>query len=126
MLVFSSSLAVYGSDDALPIPAVVDESTLPVPQTSYGAQKLACEHFIADATRKGYVDGRVVRLMTVVVRPGQQNAAASSFLSSIVRDRSRDCPGFVRWTRRCQSPFPRPHAVLQAITIWITHLSDTA
>jgi len=85
-LVFSSSVAVYGSDPVLPLRAVVDEATLPTPQSSYGAQKLACEQFIADATRKGYVDGRVVRLMTVAVRPGRPNAAASGFLSSIVRE----------------------------------------
>ena len=84
--VFSSSVAVYGSDPALPLPPVVDETTLPAPQSSYGVQKLACEQFIADATRKGYVDGRVVRLMTVAVRPGRPNAAASSFISSIVRE----------------------------------------
>ena len=85
-LVFSSSVAVYGSDPALPLPPVVDETTLPVPQSSYGAQKVACEQLIADATRHGHVDGRVVRLMTVAVRPGRPNAAASGFLSSIVRE----------------------------------------
>jgi nucleoside-diphosphate-sugar epimerase len=85
-VLFSSSVAVYGSDPALPLPAVVDEATLPAPQSSYGVQKLICEQLIADATRKGYVDGRVVRLMTVAVRPGRPNAAASGFLSSIVRE----------------------------------------
>jgi nucleoside-diphosphate-sugar epimerase len=85
-LVFSSSVAVYGADPALPLPPVVDEATVLTPQSSYGAQKAACEQLIADATRKGYVDGRVVRLMTVAVRPGRPNAAASSFLASIVRE----------------------------------------
>ncbi|PKV97633.1 nucleoside-diphosphate-sugar epimerase [Amycolatopsis echigonensis] len=84
--VFSSSVAVYGADPAAPLPSIVDETTLPAPQSSYGVQKLACEQFIADATRKGTVDGRIVRLMTVAVRPGRPNAAASSFLSSIVRE----------------------------------------
>lgn len=84
--VFSSSVAVYGADEALPLPSVVDETTLPAPQSSYGVQKFACEQFVADATRKGDIDGRVVRLMTVAVRPGTPNAAASSFLSSIVRE----------------------------------------
>lgn len=85
-LVFSSSVAVYGSDPAHPAPAIVNELTLPMPQSSYGAQKLACEYFIADATRKGNVDGRTARLMTVAIRPGKPNAAASGFLSSIVRE----------------------------------------
>lgn len=86
VLTFSSSLAVYGPDDALPLPEVVNEATLPLPQTSYGAQKLACEALIADYTRRGLLDGRVVRLMTVAVRPGRPNAAASSFVSGIIRE----------------------------------------
>ncbi|KND42944.1 D-erythronate dehydrogenase [Streptomyces stelliscabiei] len=85
-LVFSSSVAVYGSDPALPLPPVVSESTLPTPRSSYGIQKLICEQLIADYTRRGFVDGRVARLMTVVVRPGKPNAAASGFLSGIIRE----------------------------------------
>ncbi|MCH9846963.1 MAG: NAD-dependent epimerase/dehydratase family protein [Betaproteobacteria bacterium] len=85
-LVFSSSIAVYGPDPGLAMPAVVDENTLAAPQTSYGAQKLMCEYLIADYTRKGYVDGRSARLMTVSVRPGQPNGAASSFFSGIIRE----------------------------------------
>jgi len=85
-LVFSSSVAVYGGDPTLPLPPMVSESTLPVPRTSYGTQKLVCEQLIADCTRRGFVDGRVARLMTVTVRPGRPNAAASGFLSGIVRE----------------------------------------
>ena len=85
-VVFSSSVAVYGPDPALPMPDLVSESTLPTPQSSYGAQKYACETLIADYTRKGFVDGRVVRLMTVAIRPGRPNAAASSFVSGIIRE----------------------------------------
>ncbi|MGW0710874.1 D-erythronate dehydrogenase [Streptomyces sp. NPDC002643] len=85
-LVFASSLAVYGSDAALPLPPVISEATLAMPQSSYGAQKLVCEQLIADQTRRGFIDGRVARLMTVTVRPGRPNKAASGFLSSIVRE----------------------------------------
>jgi D-erythronate 2-dehydrogenase len=85
-LVFSSSVAVFGPDPAVPLPAVVTDTTLPTPQTSYGMQKLVCEHLIADWTRKGFVDGRSARLMTVTVRPGRPNGAASSFFSGIVRE----------------------------------------
>ncbi|MFF7714721.1 D-erythronate dehydrogenase [Streptomyces sp. NPDC007988] len=84
--VFSSSVAVYGSDPALPLPPVVSESTLPTPRSSYGTQKFVCETLVADYTRRGFVDGRVTRLMTVSVRPGKPNAAASGFLSGIVRE----------------------------------------
>ncbi|SMF41405.1 D-erythronate dehydrogenase [Pseudogulbenkiania subflava] len=85
-LVFSSSVAVFGSDPALPLPAVVRDDTLPTPQSSYGVQKFICEQLVADYTRKGFIDGRVARLMTVSVRPGRPNGAASSFLSGIIRE----------------------------------------
>ena len=85
-LVFSSSVAVFGPDPAYPFPAVVGDDTLPTPQTSYGTQKLICEQLIADYTRKGYIDGRAARLMTVTVRPGRPNGAASSFFSGIIRE----------------------------------------
>jgi D-erythronate 2-dehydrogenase len=85
-LVFSSSVAVFGPDPSAPMPDIVTDLTLPTPQTSYGMQKLVCEQLIADYTRKGYVDGRSARLMTVTVRPGRPNAAASSFFSGIVRE----------------------------------------
>ncbi|SCL31797.1 Nucleoside-diphosphate-sugar epimerase [Micromonospora rhizosphaerae] len=83
---FSSSVAVYGSDDSLPLRSPVSESTLATPQSSYGTQKLLCEQLIADYTRKDFVDGRVARLMTVAIRPGKPNAAASGFLSGIIRE----------------------------------------
>ena len=85
-LVFSSSVAVFGPDAAVPLPPLVADDTLPAPQTSYGAQKLICEHLIADYTRKGFIDGRAARLMTVTVRPGKPNGAASSFFSGIIRE----------------------------------------
>ena len=85
-LVFSSSVAVFGPDPAVPLPKVVADDTLPAPQTSYGTHKLICEHLVADYTRKGYIDGRAARLMTVTVRPGKPNGAASSFFSGIIRE----------------------------------------
>ena len=85
-LVFSSSVAVFGPDPALTMPERVADDTLPAPQTSYGTHKLVCEHLLADYTRKGYVDGRAARLMTVTVRPGRPNGAASSFFSGIIRE----------------------------------------
>ena len=65
---------------------MVGDDTLPAPQTSYGTHKLMCEYLIADYTRKGYLDGRSVRLNTVTVRPGKPNGAASSFFSGIIRE----------------------------------------
>jgi nucleoside-diphosphate-sugar epimerase len=85
-VVFSSSVAVFGPDPSVPLPKLVADDTLPLPQTSYGTQKLICEHLISDYTRKGYIDGRAARLMTVTVRPGRPNGAASSFFSGIIRE----------------------------------------
>jgi D-erythronate 2-dehydrogenase len=86
VVVFASSVAVFGASGDHPLPAVVDDHTMPNPQSSYGIQKLISEHLLADYTRKGFVRGRAIRLMTVVVRPGRPNAAASSFLSAIIRE----------------------------------------
>jgi nucleoside-diphosphate-sugar epimerase len=85
-LVFASSVAVFGSDPGLPLPPVIRDDTLPTPQSSYGIQKFICEQLVADYTRKGFIDGRSGRLMTVAVRPGLPNGAASGFLSGIVRE----------------------------------------
>jgi nucleoside-diphosphate-sugar epimerase len=91
-VVFASSLAVYGG--ALP-PAVGDDTPL-TPRTSYGTQKAIGELLVNDYSRKGFVDGRAVRLPTVVVRPGRPNRAASTFASSMIREplagREAVCP----------------------------------
>ena len=86
VVVFSSSVAVFGTPAGQPLPALITDETLPTPQTSYGTQKLMCECLLADYTRKGFLDGRAIRLMTVSVRPGRPNAAASGFLSGIIRE----------------------------------------
>jgi len=96
VVVFSSSLAVFGASGDHPLPAVVDDHTSPNPQSSYGVQKLIGEQLLADYTRKGFLRGRAARLATVSVRPGRPNAAASGFLSSIIREplagRRAACP----------------------------------
>ncbi|NVK02204.1 MAG: SDR family oxidoreductase [Oceanospirillaceae bacterium] len=81
-VVFTSSIAVYGGEVPDPI---VDHSFLN-PQTSYGAQKAVGELLINDYSRKGYIDGVGFRLPTISVRPGKPNRAASSFMSSILRE----------------------------------------
>jgi D-erythronate 2-dehydrogenase len=81
-IVYASSVAAFGGV----LPEVLDDSTTPTPQTSYGTQKVIGEYLIADFTRKGMVDGRSLRLPTIVVRPGKPNLAASSFASGIIRE----------------------------------------
>ena len=81
-LVYASGFAVFGGK----LPEVVDDNTVLTPQSSYGMQKAVGELLVADYARKGFVDGRVLRLPTVAVRPGKPNKAASTFFSSIIRE----------------------------------------
>lgn len=80
--IFSSSLAVFGGE----LPVVINDGTAVTPQSTYGSQKAMCELLINDYSRKGFVDGIVVRLPTICIRPGKPNKAASSFVSSIIRE----------------------------------------
>ena len=81
-VIYSSSQAVYG----LPLPEVVDDSVIPTPQSSYGMEKLICEALVNDYTRRGFIDGLTLRFPTISVRPGAPTAAASSFLSGMIRE----------------------------------------
>lgn len=85
-VVFASSLAVFGNPPGQALPAVIEDNTLPTPQSSYGIQKFIGEQMVADYGRKGFVRARNIRLMTVSVRPGKPNGAASSFLSGMIRE----------------------------------------
>jgi D-erythronate 2-dehydrogenase len=86
IVVFASSLAVFGNSPQQPMPTIIQDTTLPTPQSSYGIQKFICEQLVADYGRKGFIRARNVRLMTVSVRPGKPNGAASSFLSGMIRE----------------------------------------
>ena len=81
-IVATSSLAGFGGQ----LPEVVGDTTRLVPQTTYGTTKVILELLINDYSRKGFLDGRTARLPTVIVRPGQPNAAASSFFSGVFRE----------------------------------------
>ncbi len=86
VFVYASSLAVFGFGAGLPTPEVIDDFSLPTPQGSYGIQKFIGEQLVADYGRKGFVRARSVRPMTVSVRPGKPNGAASGFLSGMIRE----------------------------------------
>ena len=79
--VFASSIAVYGGrhDE-------VTDDTPASPRLSYGAHKLIGEILIDDYSRKGFLDGRSLRLPTVMVRPGSANTAVSGWASAIIRE----------------------------------------
>jgi D-erythronate 2-dehydrogenase len=86
VFVFASSLAVFGQQPGQPALGTMRDDTLPTPQGSYGIQKYIGEQLVADYTRKGFIAGRSVRPMTVSVRPGLPNGAASGFLSGMIRE----------------------------------------
>ena len=81
-VVFTSSVAVYGGE----LPDVVTDDLALRPASSYGMEKAVAELMLSDYSRRGFVDGRVMRLPTVSVRPGVPNSAASSFASGIIRE----------------------------------------
>ena len=90
-LLFASSIGVYG----VPLPDLIDEKTIPLPTLSYGAQKLIGEYLVADYGRRGFVDGRSVRIPGIVARPPSKGML-SLFLSDLIRElsagRSFICP----------------------------------
>ncbi len=81
-LVTTSSVAVFGGD----LPEKVCDSQVWLPQSSYGTQKAICDLLLADYSRRGWLNGRSLRMPTIVVRPGRPNQAASSFASGIIRE----------------------------------------
>jgi nucleoside-diphosphate-sugar epimerase len=101
--IFASSIAVYGGQ----LPDPVTDDTPASPRISYGAQKLIGEVLIDDYTRRGYIDGRALRLPTVMVRPGNANTAVSGWASAIIREplagRDYVCPVEPRTRMACIS-----------------------
>ncbi|MFQ5624502.1 MAG: D-erythronate dehydrogenase [Paracoccaceae bacterium] len=92
LVVYTSSIAVYGGE----VPDPIEDWYLLNPQTSYGTQKAVGELLLNDYSRRGFIDGRGLRLPTISIRPGRPNRAASSFMSSIFREplqgREAVCP----------------------------------
>ena len=82
LFIMASSVAVFGGE----VPEILPDEQRLTPQTSYGTQKAMSEFLIDDYSRKGFIDGRALRLPTIVVRPGKPNLAASTFASSIIRE----------------------------------------
>jgi nucleoside-diphosphate-sugar epimerase len=81
-VIYSSSQAVYGQ----PLPEIVTDSVIPTPESSYGAEKVVCETLINEYTRRKFITGFTLRFPTISVRPGAPTAAASSFLSGMIRE----------------------------------------
>jgi nucleoside-diphosphate-sugar epimerase len=101
--IFASSIAVYCGK----LPDPVTDDTPASPRISYGTQKLIGEMLIDDYTRRGFIDGRALRLPAVIVRPGSPNTAVSGWASAIIREplagRDYVCPVEPRTRMACIS-----------------------
>uniref|UniRef100_A0A7S1BVR6 NAD-dependent epimerase/dehydratase domain-containing protein n=1 Tax=Corethron hystrix TaxID=216773 RepID=A0A7S1BVR6_9STRA len=87
--VFASAGAIIGSGhpaDYVSETDAVSDRCRATPHTTYGATKACSELLLADYSRRGFLDGRGVRLPTVVVRAGKPNAATTSCFSAVVRE----------------------------------------
>jgi nucleoside-diphosphate-sugar epimerase len=112
-LVFTSSVAVFGGSLPNPVP----ESITLNPQTSYGTQKAIAELLVNDYSRRGFVDGRSLRLPTISVRPGKPNAAASSFASGIIREPLSGVEAICPVGREARLWLLSPRTVIEALIV---------
>ena len=121
-LVFTSSIAVFGGA----LPAEVDEAVSRDPATTYGVHKAICELLIADATRRGQVDGRCLRLPIVVTRPQPSRGAptVSDLVASIIREPLQGRDATVPFARETALPLASAGAVVAALIR--LHDSDAA
>jgi D-erythronate 2-dehydrogenase len=108
-IVFSSSCAVFGGD----VSKVVEDQTSPQPRSSYGTQKAMVDLLMNDYSRRGFVDGRSLRLPTIAVRPGKANAATSSFVSGIIREPLNGIPATYPVPAKTEVWIQSPKRVIQ-------------
>lgn len=102
-VVFSSTIAVYGS----PMPARVDDGSAMKPGLSYGAHKQIGEILLNDYSRRGWVDGRTIRLPGIVARPPAPSGLLSAFMSDVF------------WKLAAGEPFVCPVSA-QAVAWWMS------
>ena len=115
LVFFASSLAVFGQTALLPITLPVTDTTLPTPQSSYGIQKSIGEQLMADYGRKAFITARSARLMTVSVRPGAPNGAASGFFSGMIREPLRGIESIVPVVPETQVALSSPARTIEGI-----------
>ncbi len=115
LIFFASSLAVFGQTPLLPITLPVTNGTLPTPQSSYGIQKSIGEQLMADYGRKAFITARSARLMTVSVRPGAPNGAASGFFSGMIREPLRGIESIVPVAPETEVALSSPGRTIEGI-----------
>ena len=125
VFVFASSVAVFGS----PLPTVIDDESPPRPAMTYGSQKLIGETLVADFSRRGWLDGRSLRLAGVLARPktptGQMSAFLSDMIRSLVDGQPFVCPMSPEATTWALSIRAAVASLVHAATLDATHLSGT-
>jgi len=123
-VIFTSSIATYGGE----LPKTVVDATKQAPQTSYGVAKVAGELLVHDYSRKGFIDGRSLRLPTISVRTGLPNKAASTWASSIIREplSGKDviCPVTKDSYMACMSPKKIIEAFIHAHNLPVESFSE--
>ncbi|GIZ50202.1 NAD-dependent epimerase/dehydratase family protein [Noviherbaspirillum aridicola] len=91
-LLFASSISTFGG----PLPDIVGDDVAQTPQTSYGTHKAIAELLISDYSRRGFLDGRVLRLPVVLTHPGPATGSVSDRIAALIRDplggRDAVCP----------------------------------
>lgn len=102
-MVFASTIAVYGPA----MPAQVDDTTPLRPGLSYGAHKLVGEILVQDYSRRGWIDGRILRLPGIVARPPAPSGLLSAFMSDMF------------WRLAAGEPFVCPVSP-QAVAWWMS------
>jgi len=107
--VFTSSIAVFGG----PLPHEILPTTQPTPEGSYGCGKLISEILVNEYSRRGWISGIVIRLPTIVVRPGLPSPAASAAVSGIIRESLHGVPNVCPYGDSFDDP------ALDQLEVWV-------
>ena len=86
---FASAGAIIGSgapSDYIQKEDTISDATRATPHTTYGATKACCELLLSDYARRGFINGRALRLPTIAVRAGKPNAATTGCYSAVLRE----------------------------------------
>jgi nucleoside-diphosphate-sugar epimerase len=78
-IIYASTIAVFGA----PLPTHVDDQTPQRPSMTYGTHKLMVEFALADAIRRGALEGVALRLPGVLGRAAGPSGLKSAFMSNV-------------------------------------------
>lgn len=122
-VVFASSVAIYGGN----LPAYVpnEMNFTPVPTSTQGAEKLVIETLINDYSRRGLLDGRVLRLPTVIVRPKatRQTSSRGCWIGDIFADAFAEESRPVTCTRQSELWAGSCDTVIKNLVVCAKHFS---